>query len=173
MSTTTALGFVKPGSQNEPADGFGAIGALADSVDVYATARVENLYAAWTSYTPTWSGGSPTIGNGTLTGKYWQVGKTVHYRIELTAGSTSTYGSGTWNFALPATPAATVVAESIIGNGVVFDSSAPARLGVFVRFAGTTVTLVRSDTGAAVSNSAPYAWATGDRVSIAGTYEAA
>src|SRR5882672_3849200 len=38
------------------------------------------LGAAWTAYTPVWgsSGTAPAIGNGSLTGFFIQVGKTVH-----------------------------------------------------------------------------------------------
>ncbi|MCM8548880.1 hypothetical protein [Streptomyces sp. STCH 565 A] len=58
---------------------------------------------AWTSYTPTWTASTtnPNLGNGTLVGRYHKVGRTVHLHINLTAGSTTTYGSGTYSFALP------------------------------------------------------------------------
>jgi hypothetical protein len=59
---------------------------------------------AWTPYTPTWtaaSGTNPNPGNGTLVGRYQLFGKTCHYHINFTAGSTSTYGTGVFNFALP------------------------------------------------------------------------
>ena len=50
----------------------------------------------WTSFTPTWqaSGTAPSLGNGTLTGYYKKIGRQVAVRINLTAGSTTTYGTG-------------------------------------------------------------------------------
>jgi hypothetical protein len=47
---------------------------------------------AWTAYTPTWTSdsGSPSIGNGTLVGRYKQLGKTVFFNLKLTYGSTTT-----------------------------------------------------------------------------------
>lgn len=42
----------------------------------------------WTSYTPTVS--NFTVGNGVPTGKWMQLGKTVHFRMRFTAGTTTT-----------------------------------------------------------------------------------
>src|SRR5579864_7885838 len=58
---------------------------------------------AWASYTPSWTGSStnPSLGNGSLTGRYTQIGKVVLFSVVLTAGSTTTYGSGFWTFTLP------------------------------------------------------------------------
>lgn len=54
------------------------------------------------SYTPTWTGGSPSIGNGTLSGTYKIIGDTLYGTVYLLAGSTTTFGSGQWEFSLPA-----------------------------------------------------------------------
>jgi hypothetical protein len=43
----------------------------------------------WTATTT-----NPTIGNGTLTGRYIQLGKLVIYRIYLVGGTTTTLGTG-------------------------------------------------------------------------------
>lgn len=58
---------------------------------------------AWTAYTPTWiaSTTAPSIGNGTLIGRYQRVGRTVSLVIDLTAGSTTTFGGGNYSFTLP------------------------------------------------------------------------
>ncbi len=40
----------------------------------------------WTTYTPTISNGW-TLGDGTITGSYIQIGNTVHFRIEWAVGS--------------------------------------------------------------------------------------
>jgi len=67
------------------------------------------LQAAWTSYTPTWTGSvtNPTIGNGTLTGRNLRMGKSLLFRVVMAAGTTTTVGSGTYAFALPAAVHAT------------------------------------------------------------------
>jgi hypothetical protein len=62
---------------------------------------------AWTSYTPTWtgSGSNPSLGNGTLVGKYSKIGRQVTIHINLIPGNTTTFGSGNYNFLLPFTAA--------------------------------------------------------------------
>ena len=57
----------------------------------------------WQSYTVSWTAATtnPSIGNGTLSGRYTQIGKTVIGSISLTMGSTTTYGTGAWSFSLP------------------------------------------------------------------------
>lgn len=77
--------------------------------DVLTAAHMNGIQAAWTSYTPTWTGSSsnPAIGNGTLTGRWLQIGKSGFFRVVMTAGTTTTVGSGTYTFALPAAVHAT------------------------------------------------------------------
>lgn len=69
------------------------------------------VIGAWTDYTPSWiaeSGGTPAVGNGTLTGRYLKVGRTVDVVIKLTVGSSTTFGNANanWAFGLPFLPAA-------------------------------------------------------------------
>jgi hypothetical protein len=64
---------------------------------------------AWTAYTATWSasGTQPAIGNGALLGYYSKIGRQVTMSINVTSGSTTTYGSGSYAFALPFAAAST------------------------------------------------------------------
>lgn len=61
--------------------------------------------AAWTPVTPGWiaSAGTPAIGNGSLTARYRLIGKTLDWQVNLTAGTTTTYGTAgaSWGFTLP------------------------------------------------------------------------
>ena len=54
----------------------------------------------YTSWTPTLT--NITIGNGTVTAAYVQIGKHIHAQIRITLGSTSTVG-GNPGFSLPVT----------------------------------------------------------------------
>lgn len=64
--------------------------------------QFNSMFAAWTSYTPTWtSSTNPAIGNGTLAGAYIKWGRTCISMIKLTMGSTTTYGSGGYSFGVP------------------------------------------------------------------------
>jgi len=68
-----------------------------------STATGLNWLGASISYTPTWTATTtnPTLGNGTLTGSYMQVGNLIAFTISLAFGSTTSGGTGTWRFALP------------------------------------------------------------------------
>jgi len=65
--------------------------------------NIAPMAGAWTTWVPSWTGATtnPTIGNGTITGQYLQVGKTVFFTIVVVCGTTSTFGSGEWQFSLP------------------------------------------------------------------------
>ncbi|MER5601525.1 hypothetical protein [Streptomyces sp. NPDC002265] len=64
--------------------------------------QFNSMFAAWTSYTPTWTASSnPAIGNGTLAGQYIKIGRTCIAAVRVAMGSTTTYGSGGYSFGLP------------------------------------------------------------------------
>ncbi|MEU6098956.1 hypothetical protein [Streptomyces sp. NPDC047079] len=84
--------------------------------------QLNTLLAAWTPYTPTWTASTnPNIGNGTLTGRYMKIGRTVIVHINLTAGSTTTFGSGSYNWSLPF--AAANAGASLVGTVQILASS--------------------------------------------------
>jgi hypothetical protein len=131
---------------------------------------------SWTAYTPVWtsSGTAPVLGNGTLTGSYIQIGKTVHYRIRLRTGTTTTYGTGSYRFSLPVTTVATFAgAGEVIGQASLLDASPSARYARNAyTYDDTKVSLV-DEAGTGVTNTVPFTWANTDTLSIVGTYEAA
>lgn len=137
---------------------------------------------AWTSYTPTWtaSGTNPTLGNGTITGKYKQRGKVVDVRLTLTVGSTSTIGTGIYFFSLPVANATTEI-SGIDSHGWLLDTSTGLYYHIFcdsaggasaivVRLVVTSGTWGTLDT---VQHNTPMTIATGDFLGITLTYEAA
>jgi len=132
----------------------------------------------WTSFTPTWTstGTQPSLGNGTLTGRYQRIGNTFHFRIELVAGSTTTYGTGTWTFSLPFTP--TSQGNRVPFPGLAFDVSAGALYSVFGQWVSGASILAFSQVGATgqiggLGPTAPFTWANTDRLTICGTCELA
>jgi hypothetical protein len=58
---------------------------------------------AWYTYTPTWSATttSPTLGNGSLTGRWTRIGNTITLQVRIQFGSTTTAGSGSYRFTYP------------------------------------------------------------------------
>lgn len=135
----------------------------------------DNLKAAseWTTYSPTWTatGGTPTVGDGTLDGRYILVGNLMHFRLVLVWGSTSAAaGTTLWTFTLPggtsfAGPenqmAATAYDSSV--NGVA--------MGYAYSNTTTSFQAIFTGTGQRLGLSLPFSWATGDRFQVTGTIE--
>jgi hypothetical protein len=128
---------------------------------------------SWTSYTPTWTGIS--LGNGTSSGRYIKVGKTVTLEATLTFGSTTSVTGGisvslpsgsTINFA---TQAIAWIFDSGIGHyiGVVWSSSAGST-DVEIRVMNASSTYVGITP---ISSTVPMTWNTSDEIRIFMTYE--
>ncbi|WP_020393475.1 hypothetical protein [Kribbella catacumbae] len=152
---------------------FGAGGAVGVSSKA---ARADHTHpfpaTAWDSYVPTWltSGNAPSLGNGTLTGAYKQLGKLVTFRIRILMGSTTTYGTGEWRLSYPVGAATSPVGGL---SGYVFRSG-PQYWGLIgVGFATNSFRMIGSAGNALVTGTAPVAFAAGDELLIGGTYEAA
>jgi hypothetical protein len=133
---------------------------------------------AWTSYTPVWSGNltAPTIGNGTATGLFCQIGKTVHFVLSITLGSTSTVGtSSRYSFSIP-TSNKNISAHVI--SGLYTDNSASQIYPLTCRIDETAVNVAfytagpTSITGNVLAAAKPVVPATGDIYVMSGTYEA-
>lgn len=130
----------------------------------------------WQDYTPTWTAASsnPSIGNGSLQGRYIQAGDLVHWHLYLYIGSTTTFGSGNWRLGLPVTSAGAGL--FLRGHALIHDSGSTYWHG-HARYSSTTTVIVsvgkESGGGAECESSWPMAWASGDSLRISGTYEAA
>lgn len=135
----------------------------------------------WTAYTPTWTAATtnPSIGNGTLAGRYTQIGKTCVLVIGLTMGSTTTYGSGEWSFSLPKTAKNT---SGINYYGVAHIRNAGTanyeRVAQIAPPVSTTVinTFIDPTSGSNsfnISSTVPFTWGDGDALGIEITYEIA
>lgn len=133
-----------------------------------------NLFA-WSDYTPNWtcSGTAPSLGNGTLTGRYIQIGKLVVFSISFAAGSTTTFGTNLWRFDLPVTAGASQSAQAG-AYGMVFDASATTPYAVVASLAasGTLLNRIGFNAGS-VTNLAPMTWAVSDSLTLNGVYESA
>ena len=132
--------------------------------------------APWLSYTPSWtsSGTAPALGNGTITGKYKQIGKTVFVRVHLSLGSTSTTGTGNWRFTLPITAASSdgvVMPATFLDNGTNWYTG--TMTCAYDGSASYVVPLTSASPSGAVTASVPFTWATTDALTFNGSYEAA
>jgi hypothetical protein len=165
-----------------PGGGLLVLGRL-DQVDTIASLRasITSILAtlsaafplgtgAYTPYTPVWTAGASatTLGNGTLTGAYTKVGRTVRYRITLTWGSTTSAPAGAWLFTLPSA----AVSTGWSGGARILDASPSAQ---YYRHAflnsSTQVALSDAAPSTFVQATVPITFAVGDQTLISGHYE--
>lgn len=133
----------------------------------------------WQTWSPAWTALTldPVLGNGTLVGRYLEVGNIIHVWLYLEAGSTTVFGVGPWEFNLP------------------FDIDPAMHLGLsntipgflYVNRGGHLTGLVRplstagivrlgvhqdgQDDLANLDSTIPAGWTTGDRLSFMFSYE--
>ena len=136
-------------------------------------AQMNSIGEAGTSFTPTWSG--YTRGNGTTIAKYVRVNKLVYVYVEETLGSTSSV-TGELILTLPLT-----AADAVSANGQILfrKPGTVANPGGYLPLTTTTISLrIFSVSGLTValgttSSTAPFTWATGDKIICTVTFEAA
>lgn len=145
------------------------IDAFADAMDtrldavITESAGTAPIATAWTDWTVPWTAASsnPTLGNGTITGRYKIVGKTCWYWFSINIGSTTNAGSGVYNFGLPnAATAKSSATQSSMGFRD--NSAATQSVGFQAMTAGLNVTEGRYHGGNQVGPTTPYTWATSD-----------
>lgn len=151
-------------------DGTGTTGTVLNAAALTAIYDAIESWT-WTTYTPSWT--NLAVGNGTVTAKYFKVGKLVHYQIQLTFGN-STSVSGAITFSLPvAAPA--YAAPGHYGIATFYDSGVGISSGkVYMNASATTgVLYTTGNPDVVTSATAPFTWTTADQIWITGTYEAA
>lgn len=133
---------------------------------------------AWRSYTPTWTtdGTQPTLSNGTLTGVYKQIGKTVFVRVRLVFGTTTNSGTGTFYFSLPISASiswGTQMPVSILDNGNAWYQATAN--GEYGGFTNKTALIGQSAGGAnssqGISGIFPFTFGNLDSIQFNGSYE--
>lgn len=135
---------------------------------------------SWQTYVPTWA--NLTLGDGTITAKYIQIGKTVFVRVYLVLGATSAV-TGDFNaISLPVTAASYAGSVNIspLGTAIFQDFSTAATAGGVVAISSTTTVSVRVWNAtvtyialSTTSSTVPWTWAVNDELSLSFTYEAA
>jgi hypothetical protein len=131
------------------------------------------LLAAWTNYTPSWGAATtnPSIGDGTLAGRYQKIGRTVTFQINMTSGPTTTYGSGSYNWSLPVASAAS--AQMSVAWGRFGHDSAIWAVAGQIAAADDRVRFFGAAGSGTVGPGAPATWDANDTFRITGVYEAA
>lgn len=122
------------------------------------------------TYPVEWTGSTtdPAIENGTLEGCWREFGDLVWVRIEMTAGSSTTFGSGFHSFSLPF-PSHFTWAQTIPGE---INSSTAGRrwtLAGHIPADSSTINRVHYD-GGSLTGTAPVTLASGDSIILQGFY---
>jgi hypothetical protein len=133
-----------------------------------------DVAGAWSTWSPTMTNMTP--GNGSVAARYVQIGRTVHYSLVITIGSTSVVGSPP-KFTLPVAPNSSYLTfRTEMGRGFLIDVSAAVSRQPIGFWNGSAVEIYWWDatpTHQGVTATAPWTWATGDTIHLQGTYEAA
>lgn len=162
-------------------------------------ARLASISPTWRDWSPVWTtstgNNTPSFGNATIVARYAQAALTVFWRLEITFGTTTSFGGGggsdNWRFTcpVPAADLAFVCGQGEIQRATVtgltgYANSSSTRSGLRARLTTTTHFEFELGTGNvnAVSMSGanglidavtPWAWENGSSLRAWGQYEAA
>ena len=154
----------------------------ASIMNAHVRDNFKTLADPWVTYTPAWTstGTAPAIGNGTIVGASITTGpKTIDFRILITMGSTTTYGTGSYRFSLPVTAATLGTGSGMNIAGHLTDTGTAVWGVQSCRFVTTSTIELLAPTATAdarlavVAQTVPFTWANTDILFISGRYEAA
>ncbi|WP_157929178.1 hypothetical protein [Mycobacteroides abscessus] len=133
--------------------------------------------AAWASWTPTFT----NLSGGTLNyANYQQIGKTVNYRLRYTLAGAGVGTAPTFTLPVAANSDYSSADYQSYGEALYRDTSVAATFKGIVRVSSSTVGIFGQITNSSnnilvgsINASSPIPFASGDVISIYGTYEAA
>ena len=129
---------------------------------------------AWTTWTPTYA--DMTVGNGTLTARYAQMGKVVFFDFKIIFGSTTSITGSTPTFTLPKASVSPVfffdgnILDSNVGN---YNASGQIVGGTSIVYLKVSNVAGTYPVPAAISATVPMTWTTNDEFQLHGSYEVA
>jgi hypothetical protein len=138
---------------------------------------------AWRSYTVSFnnqgSGTDWVLGNGTIDAAYIRVGRMVHFRIAITFGSTSVFGTKLLRLPTPTGRKTLGPGTNMIGQILCFDTSTTVTSPGFAFLGAATNVFIPAAITAnlayvtfdELSPTVPFTWASGDTLTVSATYE--
>lgn len=125
--------------------------------------QILNEGREWTAYTPQWSASttSPSIGNGTIKGRYARLGQTAWLVFSILWGSNTSSGTGTYTLSLPS-GWSLADTDMPLGSFMARDNSAAQHTVGLVTADSATTMMLRYHGGNVVTGTAPYTWAQHD-----------
>lgn len=137
-------------------------------------ANINEIWDAYASPSISWKALSvdPAIGNGSLSCRVQRQGRKLRIDVVLTAGSTTTFGTSSWYFVLPAPYNTWVAKAQAVGVGRILDSgTAYYAMVPVVAAAERNIFLFLDNSAAQVNPTAPMTWANGDTLTFSIEYE--
>lgn len=180
---STAIGATGPTGPIGPIGLTGPTGAPSTVTGPTGPTGATGSFAInpWTIYTPllTASVSNPVIGNGSITGRYMNVGATIFGEIRIVAGTSGfSRGNGIYRVSLPANgiienfqPVGQVVMRDE-GPGInyfgtaIFNNNQTDRIELYMHSQSATF-----DEGIAVTHDTPFLFSSNDKILIQFTYE--
>jgi hypothetical protein len=149
-----------------------------DSGSAWETIADPQMFKGWQTWTPVWttSGTAPTLGNGTILGRFQLMGKLAFVWFQLSWGSTTAAGTGTWTFTLPS--AFSLSQDRSVMTGMAFDFSANLAVPAAARLASSptpdTIDVIGVGAGTLLAGGAvPFTWTTNDTLMLTGIWPTA
>jgi len=172
MPTTPNRGYRYPASTDNTQI-WTHIQNTATDIDTDMAAQL----AAWSTYVPVWTsnGTAPSLGNGTITGRYKQFGKTVIVTIKIVFGSTSTFGTAAYFFSLPV---AANGLNDFVGSAYMRDTSGTSSghytgISLVTAASPTVITAYEASGHTQLWSTIPVTWVSTDFFEFTIVYEAA
>jgi hypothetical protein len=155
------------------------------ALDSNAFVPTAALGGAWSTWTPTFT--NLTIGNGTVTARFYRVGNLIHYRLKVVWGSTTSIPSGGVTYTLPTATRSDYITGTVLSGyahnlgqvALKDDSAGNIYVGLSLLITTTTATIDINNsagtylTGNAISAAVPISWTINDSMAVEGYYEAA
>lgn len=136
------------------------------------TAAELNAIGTWTAYTPEITATGFSIGNATTYGYYTVVNDIVNWRFGVNFGTTTSFGSGRYNFTLPV-EASNDGAYATIGQLWVFKSSTSWLGPVFFNNLSTTSAYATTHGASDFTATSPTTLTSASWIRVWGTYRKA
>lgn len=152
---TTSGGLPYPDPTDPVAEGADAIRALAEKLDIAGT------------YVPALT--NITLGNGTLTGKYWITARMLMGEVVVGFNSTTTTAATPIAIGMPPGLISTLPNSASVGQWTAIDASASiTRSGLMLKSGNNA--FCRNPDGTGIGGTTPWVWANGDSLIVAWSY---
>lgn len=150
---------------------LGYLDGVTSAVQTQLNAKPDGGASSWQSWTPSWT--NFTLGNGSITSRYSQIGKIVFISLTISWGSTTSATASSIAISLPISAN---TSGSNIGFGFLRDASAGiGYIGTMELSSSTAAIFCHNQSGSnsTVTATAPFTWAVSDTMKFNAFYEAA